>query len=77
MCVLVYSNGWTALHWAASEGHFDVVSELLKHNAKVDVKDKYVAFFCLFVYTHAILFLWLYIVFMLFKYFIFLLSFVF
>ena len=51
MCVLVYSHGRTALHWAARDGHFDIVSVLLKHNAKVDVKDMYV-FFCVLVYVH-------------------------
>ena len=31
--------GWRALHWAACEGHADVIEVLLKHGANVNAKD--------------------------------------
>ena len=32
-------SGWTALMWAASEGHESTVRELLQHGADVDARD--------------------------------------
>lgn len=32
-------NGWTALHWAASRDHRNIVEMLLKHGANPDLKD--------------------------------------
>lgn len=38
LCCII---GWTALHEASLEGHYEIVSELLKGGADVDVKGKY------------------------------------
>lgn len=34
------SNGWTALIWAAKQGHDDTVRVLLKYHAAKDIKDQ-------------------------------------
>ena len=31
-------NGWTAMHIATQEGHYDFVELLIKHNARVNLK---------------------------------------
>ena len=38
--MFIIQNGMTALAWAASEGHEQVVDVLLKAEAKLDVQDK-------------------------------------
>lgn len=32
-------NGWTALHWAASRGHKDIVELLLEYGSDCSIKD--------------------------------------
>jgi ankyrin repeat protein len=34
-------NGYSALHWAASKGHKEMVEFLLKRKADKDIKDKH------------------------------------
>jgi len=33
------NNHWTALHYAAKNGHCDVINELLNSNANINAKD--------------------------------------
>ena len=35
------NTGWTGLHWASINNHFETVSYLLSQNAKIDVPDNY------------------------------------
>jgi ankyrin repeat protein len=38
--LMFFRNGWTALHYAAKNGHHEVISVLLSAGAEVDSKDK-------------------------------------
>ena len=33
--MLLLQSGWTALHWACSEGHTEVVKHLINNNADI------------------------------------------
>ena len=34
--VVILQENWTALHWAAMEGHYNVVDYLINHGARVN-----------------------------------------
>ena len=40
ICLLLQQDEWTALHYASSKGHTDVVELLLNHNADINVVTK-------------------------------------
>ena len=40
MALLLIQDGWTALMWAAQNGHGEVVGMLLEAKADPDVKDE-------------------------------------
>lgn len=33
-------NGWTALFWAADQGHTSIIEQLLDRGAQVNLRDK-------------------------------------
>jgi 26S proteasome non-ATPase regulatory subunit 10 len=37
------NGGRTALHYAASKGRMEIAEKLISHNAKINIKDKVVA----------------------------------
>ena len=56
MCVILHmsvitQDGWSALMWAAIEGETEVVVELVKAGANVDMQDNYVNTFT-YTYTY-------------------------
>ena len=45
--IIVWQDGMSPLMYASQNGHAQVVAELLKHEARVDMQEK-VSYFCKF-----------------------------
>lgn len=42
-CINAYNEGWTALHWAANNGHIEVCQQLIEKGARIEAKTIIVA----------------------------------
>ena len=45
---VITQDGWSALYWATSEGYTEIIQQLVKAGANLDLQDKV----CQYVETH-------------------------
>ena len=58
-----FQAGYTAIQRAAAEGHVEVVKQLIKHGANVNIQDKVVSLFFFFLIYYLFIFFYCFVIF--------------